>query len=67
MKVEVPQGAVKIGQGEDGQVAVLLIGEGMEGVVLLDPKLYREAEAEELGGMFWRVFERWLAARKILK
>lgn len=67
MKVEVPQGAVQLGRGEDGRLAVLLAGEGMEGAVMLDPKLYSEAEAQELGGMFWRVFERWLAARKILK
>lgn len=67
MKIEVPEGAVKVGKEEDGRWAVVLSGEGMEAVVLLDSGLYLEAEAEELGGMFWRVFERWLAARQVLK
>jgi|UniRef100_A0A7C5AN61 hypothetical protein len=67
MKVPVPEGAIKVGQEEDGRWAVILSGEGLEGVVLLDNQRYLEAEAEELGGMFWRVFERWLAARQALK
>lgn len=67
MKIQVPEGAVKVGQEEDGRWAIVLSGRGLEAVVLLDPKLYLEAEAEELGSMFWRVFERWLAARQALK
>jgi hypothetical protein len=67
MKVEVPEGAVQVGQGEDGRVAVMLIGEGMEGAVMLDPKKFSETEAQELGAMLWRVFERWLATRQPLK
>lgn len=67
MKIEVPEGAVQVGQGEDGRLAVLISGEGMEGVVMLDPKLYNEAEGQELGAMLWRVFERWVASRQPLK
>ena len=64
MKVEVPEGAVQVGRGEDGRLAVMLVGEGMEGAVMLDPEEFSEAEAQELGAMFWRVFERWLATRQ---
>jgi hypothetical protein len=67
MKVEVPEGAVQVGRGEDGRVAVMLMGEGMEGAVMLDPKEFSEAEAQELGAMFWRVFERWLVTRQPTK
>ncbi|MGQ9688405.1 MAG: hypothetical protein ACUVXF_06410 [Desulfobaccales bacterium] len=63
MKVEVPPGAVQIGKGEDGRIAVVLEGEGMEGAMMLDPRKFTETEAQELGSMFWRVFERWLATR----
>jgi len=63
MKVEVPEGAVQVGQSEDGRLAVLLTGEGMEGMIVLDPQKFRPEEGRELGGMFWRVYERWLAAR----
>ena len=64
MKIEVPEGAVQVGQGEDGRVAVVLAGEGMEGALMLDPKLYSETDGEELGAMLWRVFERWVASRQ---
>ncbi len=64
MKIEVPQGAVQIGKGEDGRIAVVLEGKGMEAAVMLDPQEYNEAEAQELGAMLWRVFERWLATRQ---
>ena len=67
MKVEVPEGAVQVGRGEDGRLAVMLMGEGMEGTVMLDPKKFSETEAQELGAMLWRVFERWLATRQPLK
>ncbi len=67
MKVEVPEGAVQVGQGEDGRLAVMLRGPGMEGGILLDPQEFSEAEAQELGTMFWRVFERWLVSRQGLK
>lgn len=67
MKVEVPEGAVQIGQGEDGRIAVMLTGPGMEGGIMLDPQEFSEAEAQELGAMLWRVFERWLATRQALK
>jgi len=67
MKVEVPEGAVQVGQGEDGRIAVFLTGPGMEGGLLLDPKEFNEAEAQELGSMLWRVFERWLATRQSLR
>ncbi len=67
MKVEVPEGAVQVGQGEDGRIAVFLMGPGMEGGLLLDQKEFTEAEAQELGSMLWRVFERWLATRQGLK
>jgi hypothetical protein len=63
MKVEVPEGAVRVGQGEDGRLAVVLEGQGMEGALMLDPQEFSEAEAQELGAMIWRVFERWLATR----
>jgi hypothetical protein len=63
MKVEVPEGAVRVGQGEDGRLAVVLEGQGMEGALMLDSKEFSEAEAQELGAMIWRVFERWLATR----
>lgn len=67
MKIEVPEGAVQIGQGEDGRIAVMLTGPGMEGGVMLDPQEFSEAEAQELGTMLWRVFERWLVTRQALK
>jgi hypothetical protein len=67
MKVEVPEGAVQIGQGEDGRIAVLLTGPGMEGGIMLDPQEFSAAEAQELGAMFWRVFERWLLTRQARK
>ncbi len=67
MKIEVPEGAVQVGQGEDGRLAVLVSGEGMEGLVMLDPKLYNEVDGQELGAMLWRVFERWVASRQPLK
>jgi hypothetical protein len=67
MKIEVPEGAVQIGRGEDGRVAVMFTGEGMEGAVMLDPKEFSEAEAQELGAMLWRVFERWLVTRQPTK
>jgi len=67
MKVEVPEGAVQVGQGENGRLAVMLTGPGMEGGILLDPQEFSEAEAQELGTMFWRVFERWLVSRQGLK
>jgi hypothetical protein len=63
MKVEVPEGAVQVGQGEDGRLAVVLAAQGMEGVMMLDSKEFSEAEAQEVGAMMWRVFERWLATR----
>jgi hypothetical protein len=63
MKVEVPEGAVRVGQGEDGRLAVVLAAPGMEGAVMLDAKEFTEAEAQEVGAMIWRVFERWLATR----
>jgi hypothetical protein len=64
MKVEVPEGAVRVGQGEDGRLAVVLVGQGMEGALMLDHKEFSEAEAQELGAMIWRVFERWLVTRQ---
>ena len=67
MKVEVPEGAVQVGRGEDGRVAVMFTGEGLEGAVMLDPQRFTEDEARELGAMLWRVIERWLAARLSLK
>jgi len=67
MKIEVPEGAVQIGQGEDGRIAIMLTGPGMEGGLLLDPQEFSEAEAQELGTMLWRVFERWLITRQALK
>ncbi|MFZ2087382.1 MAG: hypothetical protein WAU47_02300 [Desulfobaccales bacterium] len=67
MKVEIPEGAVQVGRGEDDRLAVMFVGEGMEGAVMLDPKEFSEADAQELGAMLWRVFERWLAARRSLK
>ena len=67
MKVEVPAGAVQVGQGEDGRVAIMLTGPGMEGGLLLDPQEFSAAEAQELGTMLWRVFERWLVTRQALK
>jgi hypothetical protein len=67
MKIEVPQGAVQVGRGEDDRIAVMFTGEGMEGALMLDPKEFSEAEAQELGAMLWRVCERWLAARQPLK
>jgi hypothetical protein len=67
MKIEVPEGAVQIGQGEDGRIAIMLTGQGMEGGIMLDPQEFSEAEAQELGAMFWRVFERWLVTRQGLK
>jgi hypothetical protein len=67
MKIEIPQGAVQVGRGEDGRLAVMFTGAGMEGAVMLDPKEFSEAEAEELGAMLWRVCERWLAARQAVK
>jgi hypothetical protein len=67
MKIEVPEGAVQVGQGEDGRIAVMLTGPGMEGGLMLDPQEFSEAEAQELGAMLWRVFERWLVTRQALK
>jgi hypothetical protein len=67
MKIEVPPGAVQLGRGEDGRIAVMFTGEGMEGAVMLNPKEFSEAEAQELGARLWRVCERWLAARQPLK
>ena len=67
MKIEVPEGAVQVGQGEDGRIAIMLTGPGMEGGVMLDPQEFSEAEAQELGAMLWRVFERWLVTRQALK
>jgi len=67
MKIEVPEGAVQIGQREDGRIAIMLTGPGMEGGIMLDPQEFSEAEAQELGAMFWRVFERWLVTRQALK
>jgi|UniRef100_A0A7V6A3I5 hypothetical protein len=67
MKIQVPQGAVDVGRGEDGRLAVLFTATGMEGAVMLDPKEFSEFEARELGDMLWRVCERWLAARQIIK
>jgi len=67
MKVEVPEGAVQVGQGEDGRIAIMLTGPGMEGGLLLDPQEFSAAEAQELGTMLWRVFERWLVTRQPLK
>ena len=67
MKVDVPEGAVRVGQSEDGRVAVVLAGVGLEGALMLDQKLYNETEAAELGAMLWRVFERWLAMRQGVK
>ncbi len=64
MKVEVPPGAVQVGQSEDGRLAVLLAGEGLEGALMLDQKLYNESDAQELGNMFWRVYERWTVMRR---
>jgi len=63
----VPEGAVQVGQGEDGRIAVMLTGPGMEGGLMLDPQEFSEAEAQELGAMLWRVFERWLVTRQALK
>ena len=48
MKVEVPEGAVQVGRGEDDRIAVMLQGDGMEGAVMLDPQAFSEAEALEL-------------------
>jgi hypothetical protein len=67
MKIEVPQGAVDVGRGEDDRLAVMFTAEGLEGAVMLDPKEFSEYEARELGDMLWRVCERWLAARQALK
>jgi hypothetical protein len=67
MKVEVPEGAVQVGRGEDDRLAVMFTGEGMEGAVMLDPQEFSEEEAQELGAMLWRVIERWLATRRPLK
>ena len=67
MKIEVPQGAVQVGRGEDDRIAVMFTAEGMEGALMLDPKEFKVAEAQELGAMLWRVCERWLAARQPLK
>jgi hypothetical protein len=63
MKVEVPAGAVQLGESEDGRLAIRLTAAGMEGMILLDPQNFQPEEGRELGGMFWRVYERWLAAR----
>jgi hypothetical protein len=67
MKIEVPEGAVQIGKEEDGRIAIMLTGHGMEGGLLLDSQEFSEAEAQELGSMLWRVFERWLVTRQPLK
>ena len=67
MKVEVPEGAVQVGRGEDDRIAVMFTEAGLEGAVMLDPKEFSETEAQELGAMLWRVIERWLAARQSLK
>ena len=67
MKVEVPEGAVQVGRSEDDRLAVFFAATGMEGAVMLDPKEFSEEEAQELGAMLWRVFERWLAAHQPLK
>ena len=67
MKIEVPPGAVQVGKGENGRLAVMFTAAGMEGAIMLDPKEFSEAEAQELGAMLWRVCERWLAARQPLK
>jgi hypothetical protein len=67
MKIEVPQGAVEVGRGEDGRLAVMFTAAGMEGAVMLDPREFSEYEARQLGDMLWRVCERWLATRLPLK
>ena len=67
MKVEVPEGAVQLGRGEDGRLAVMFGEAGVEGAVMLDPQEFKENEAQELGAMLWRVVERWLAARQTMK
>ena len=67
MKIEVPPGAVQVGKGENGRLAVMFTAAGMEGAIMLDPKEFKVAEAQELGAMLWRVCERWLAARQPLK
>ncbi len=67
MKIEVPQGAVDVGRGEDGRLAVMFAEGGLEGAVMLDSKEFSEFEARELGDMLWRVCERWLAARQTVK
>lgn len=67
MKIEVPTGAVQMGRGEDGRIAVMFTIEGVEGAIMLDSKAFSEADARELGAMLWRVCERWLTARQPLK
>jgi hypothetical protein len=67
MKVEIPEGAVQIGRGEDDRIAVMFTEKDLEGAVMLDSKEFNETEAQELGAMLWRVVERWLAARQSLK
>jgi hypothetical protein len=67
MKVEIPEGAVQLGRGEDNRLAVMFSEAGVEGAVMLDPQQFNEDEARELGAMLWRVVERWLAARQLAK
>jgi len=67
MKVEVPEGAVQTGRGEDGRIAVMFSEAGIERAVMLDPQEFKEGEAQELGAMLWRVMERWLVARQAVK
>jgi hypothetical protein len=67
MKVDVPNGAVQVGRGEDNRIAVMINGADMEGAIMLDPQKFTEDEGKELGAMLWRVIERWQAARQPLK
>lgn len=67
MKVEVPNGAVQVGRGEDGRIAVMIAGTDLEGAIMLDPQKFSEDEGNELGAMLWRVIERWLAARQSMR
>jgi hypothetical protein len=67
MKVDVPNGAVQVGRGEDNRIAVMINGADLEGAIMLDPQKFTEDEGKELGAMLWRVIERWQAARQPLK